>query len=65
VDRFYQTIEQRFLGDERFVDQLEEKKKAAEAPKPKVKFSRLVEGWRHCTGLKQSGWSVRSASEAG
>jgi hypothetical protein len=27
VDRFYQTIEQRFLGDERFVDQLEKKKK--------------------------------------
>ena len=23
VDRFYQTIEQRFLGDERFVDELE------------------------------------------
>jgi REP element-mobilizing transposase RayT len=57
--------EQRFLGDERFVDQLEKKKKEPEPPKLKVKFSRLVEGWRHCTGLKQSGWSVRSASEGG
>ena len=44
VDRFYQTIEQRFLGDERFVDQLEKKKKEPEPPKLKVKFSRLVEG---------------------
>lgn len=52
VDRFYQTIEQRFLGDERFVDQLEEKKKAPEAPNPKVKFSRLVEGVATLYGIE-------------
>ena len=25
LDRFYQTVEQRFLGDERFVDEVEKK----------------------------------------
>ena len=52
VDRFYQTIEQRFLGDERFVDQLEKKKKEPEAAKLKVKFSRLVEGVAALYGIE-------------
>ena len=52
VDRFYQTIEQRFLGDERFVDQLEKKKKEPEPPKLKVKFSRLVEGVAALYGIE-------------
>jgi hypothetical protein len=42
VERFYQTIEQRFLGDEQFIEEVEKKK--AEPAKIRVKFSRLVEG---------------------
>ncbi len=52
LDLFYQTIEQRFLGDERFVDQLEKKKKEPEPPKLKVKFSRLVEGVAALYGIE-------------
>jgi hypothetical protein len=43
VERFYDTVEQRFLGDERFIERVE-KKKQKEPAKIKVKFSRLVEG---------------------
>jgi hypothetical protein len=44
VDRFYETVEQRFLGDDRFVDQVERKKKQKEPAKIKVKLPRLVAG---------------------
>ena len=42
VERSYDTVEQRFLGDEKFIEQVE-KKKAAEAVKIKIKFPRLAE----------------------
>ena len=44
LDRFYQTVEQRFLGDERFVDEIAKHKKERDPATIKVKFSRLVEG---------------------
>ncbi len=43
LDRLYQTVEQRFLGDERFVNEVEKKTKETEPAKVKVKFTRLVE----------------------
>ena len=52
MDRFYQTIEQRFLGDESFVEQLENRKTAPEPAKLKVKFSRLVEAVAALYGIE-------------
>ena len=52
LDRFYQTVEQRFLGDERFVDKVEKKKKEREPAKIKVKFPRLVEGVASVYGVE-------------
>jgi hypothetical protein len=46
LDRFYLTLEQRFLGDEQFVDKVGKKKKERERVRIKVKFPRLVEGER-------------------
>jgi len=42
VERFYETVEQRFLGDEKFIEQVE-KKKTGEPVKIKIKFPRLAE----------------------
>jgi putative transposase len=52
VDRFYETIEQRFLGDERFVNQMEGKKKELEPKMIKVKLPRLVEGVASVYGIE-------------
>jgi putative transposase len=52
LDRFYETIEQRFLGDERFVEEVERKKKEREPGKIKVKFDRLVEGVASVYGIE-------------
>ena len=52
LDRFYQTVGQRFLGDERFVDQVEKKKKEREPVRIKVKFPRLVEAVASVYGIE-------------
>jgi putative transposase len=52
LDRFYETVEQRFLGDERFVAQVEKKKKEPEPAKIRVKLSRLVEGVAAVYGIE-------------
>ena len=65
LDRFYETVEQRFLGDERFVDEVEKKTKETEPAKVKVSFIRLVGGWRRCMALKRGDCWAQSASEAG
>jgi putative transposase len=52
LDRFYQTVEQRFLGDERFVDEVAKKKKERDPVKIKVKFSRLVDGVASVYGIE-------------
>ena len=52
LDRLYQTVEQRFLGDERFVNEVEKKTKEAEPAKVKVKFTRLVEGVATVYGIE-------------
>jgi REP element-mobilizing transposase RayT len=52
LDRFYQTLEQRFLGDEQFVDEVEKKKKEREPVRIKVKFPRLVEGVASVYGIE-------------
>jgi len=52
VDRFYETVEQRFLGDERFVDQVERKKKQKEPAKIKVKLPHLVVGVAAVYGIE-------------
>jgi REP-associated tyrosine transposase len=52
LDRFYQTVEQRFLGDERFVDEVEKKRKAREPVKIKVRLPRLVEGVATVFGIE-------------
>jgi hypothetical protein len=52
LDHFYQTVEQRFLGDERFVDEVEKKKREREPAKIKVKFPRLVEGVASLYGIE-------------
>ena len=52
VVRFYQTVEQRFLGDERFVEEVENKKREREPAKIKVKFPRLVEGVASVYGVE-------------
>jgi hypothetical protein len=52
LDHFYQTVEQRFLGDERFVDEVEKKKREREPGKIKVKFPRLVEGVASLYGIE-------------
>ena len=44
LDRLDQTVEQRFLGDERFVNEVEKKTRETEPAKVKVSFTRLVEG---------------------
>jgi hypothetical protein len=64
LDHFYETVEQRFLGDERFVNEVE-KKKEREPEKIKVKFSRLVEGLASLYGIEAGRCWVWSASEAG
>ena len=43
MEQFYNTVEQRFLGDEEFIEEVE-KKKQKEPAKLKVKFLSLVEG---------------------
>ena len=45
-------VEQWFLGDERFVDEVEKKKKEREPAKIKVKFPRLVEGVASVSGIE-------------
>jgi REP element-mobilizing transposase RayT len=52
LDRFYQTLEQRFLGDEQFVDEVEKKKKEREPVRIKVRFPRLVEGVASVYGIE-------------
>ena len=52
LDRFYQTVEQRFLGDERFVDEIAKHKKERDPATIKVKFSRLVEGVASVYGIE-------------
>jgi hypothetical protein len=65
LDRFYQTLEQRFLGDEQFVDKGGEEEKGKRAGKDEVKFPRLVEEVASCMGLKRHDWWVPSAGEVG
>jgi hypothetical protein len=38
LDRFYETIEQRFLGDERFVDDVEKKKEEGSRQGSRLNF---------------------------
>ena len=52
LDRFYATVEQRFLGDERFIDEVENRKKEREPAKIKVGFPRLVEGVASVYGIE-------------
>jgi chromosomal replication initiation ATPase DnaA len=52
LDRFYQTVEQRFLGDERFVDEIAKHKKERDPATIKVKLSRLVEGVASVYGIE-------------
>ncbi|MGH7772196.1 MAG: transposase [Candidatus Binatia bacterium] len=42
VERFYETVDQRFLGDERFVEQIENKTQKGESRKLKASFGRLL-----------------------
>jgi REP element-mobilizing transposase RayT len=51
VESFYETVEQRFLGDEKFIEQVE-KKKAGEPVKIKIKFPRLAEGVAAVYGIE-------------
>ena len=52
LDRFYETVEQRFLGDERFVDEVAKHKKEKDPATIKVKFTRLVEGVASVYGIE-------------
>ena len=52
LDRLYQTVEQRFLGDERFVNEVEKKTKETEPAKVKVRFTRFVEGVASVYGIE-------------
>ena len=51
VERFYETVEQRFLGDERFVEQVENWE-TKERAKIKIKFARLAEGVAAVYGIE-------------
>jgi chromosomal replication initiation ATPase DnaA len=48
----YQTLDQRFLGDERFVEEVEKKKKEREPVRIKVKYPRLVEAVASLYGIE-------------
>jgi hypothetical protein len=53
LDRFYQTIEQRFLGDERFVDDVKKKTKETSRQRSRLNLPAWWRGWRRCMALKR------------